>query len=99
MGENYFAALPVALYGVVLLCAACAYWLLQRSLIKSEGPDCPLARAVGGDWKGNLSPVIYAAAIALAFVQPLISCALYVGVAVIWLMPDLRIERIMTPSR
>lgn len=53
----------------------------------------------GVDWKGNLSPVIYAAAIALAFVQPLISCALYVGVAVIWLMPDLRIERIMTPSR
>jgi uncharacterized membrane protein len=65
-------------------------------LIKTEGPDCPLARAVGNDWKGNLSPVIYASAIALAFVQPLISCALYLVVAVIWLVPDTRIERMTT---
>ena len=98
MGENHFAPLPVALYGVILLCAACAYWLLQRSLIKAEGPDCPLARAVGRDWKGNLSPVIYAAAIALAFVQPFLSCALYIVVAVIWLMPDPRIERTIAPT-
>src|SRR5881296_3139246 len=59
MGENHFAALPVAAYGAILFCAAAAYWLLQRSLIKAEGPDCPLARAVGADWKGNLSPMIY----------------------------------------
>jgi uncharacterized membrane protein len=70
MGENHFAPGPVALYGVVLLCAACAYWLLQRSLIKAEGPDCLLARAVGGDWKGNLSPLINAAAIALHLSTP-----------------------------
>jgi uncharacterized membrane protein len=97
MGENHFAALPVALYGVVLLCAACAYWCLQRSLIKAEGPDCVLARAVGGDWKGNLSPVLYAAGVALAFVRPWISCVLYVAVAVIWLVPDPRIERALAP--
>jgi uncharacterized membrane protein len=83
MGENHFATVPVALYGVALLCAACAYWVLQGSWIKAEGPDCLLARVVGGDWKGNLSSVIYAAAIALAFVHPWISCALYIAVAVI----------------
>ena len=98
MGENHFAALPVALYGVVLLCAACAYWLLQRSLIKAGGPGCLLERAVGGDWKGNLSPVLYAAAIALAFWQPSVSCALYIVVAVIWLVPDPRIERALTSA-
>ncbi len=99
MGENHFAPLPVALYGVILLCAACAYWLLQRSLIRSAGPDCPLATAVGNRWKENLSPVLYAAAIGLAFVQPLLSCALYVVVAVIWLMPDPRIERVISSQR
>ncbi len=99
MGENHFASLPVALYGLVLLAAACAYWLLQRSLIKAEGPDCLLARAVGGDWKGNLSPVLYAAAIALAFWQPWVSCLLYSVVAVIWLLPDPRIERALTSAR
>jgi uncharacterized membrane protein len=98
MGENHFAALPVALYGGILLCAACAYWLLQRSLIKCEGPDCILARAVAGDWKGNLSPILYAAAVALAFVRPWISCALYVVVAVIWLAPDPRIERALASA-
>jgi TMEM175 potassium channel family protein len=99
MGENHFATLPVALYGVILLCAACAYWGLQRSLIKSGGPDCQLAGAVGNRWKENLSPALYAAAIGLAFVHPLISCALYVVVAVIWLMPDPRIERIISSPR
>jgi len=98
MGENHFATVPVALYGVALLCAACAYWVLQRSLIKAEGPDCLLARAVGGDWKGNLSPLIYAAGVALAFVRPWISCALYVVVAGIWLLPDPRIERKILPA-
>ena len=98
MGENHFATGPVALYGVVLLCAACAYLLLQRSLIKAEGPDCLLAQAVGGDWKGNLSPLTYAAAIALAFVHPWISCALYIVMALIWLIPDPRIERKIVPA-
>jgi uncharacterized membrane protein len=98
MGENHFAALPVALYGGVLLSAACAYWMLQRSLIKAGGPDCILARAVGGDWKGNLSPILYAGAVALAFVRPWISCVLYVVVAVIWLVPDPRIERALLPG-
>jgi len=98
MGENHFATGPVALYGLVLFCAACAYLLLQRSLIKAEGPDCLLARAVGGDWKGNLSSLTYAAAIALAFVHPWISCALYFAVAAIWLLPDPRIERKIAPA-
>jgi len=98
MGENHFATGPVALYGVVLLCAACAYLLLQRSLIKADGPDCLLAQAVGGDWKGNLSPLTYAAAIALAFVHPWISCALYIVAAAVWLLPDPRIERKIVPA-
>jgi len=98
MGENHFATGPVALYGVVLLCAACAYLLLQRSLIKADGPDCLLAQAVGGDWKGNLSPLTYAAAIGLAFVHPWISCALYIVAAAVWLLPDPRIERKIVPA-
>src|SRR6478672_11393375 len=98
MGENHFTTGPVALYGGVLLCAAGAYLLLQRSLIKAEGPDCLLARAVGGDWKGNLSPLTYAAAIALAFVDPWISCALYIVAAAVWLLPDPRIERKIVPA-
>ncbi len=96
MGENHFATWPVALYGVILLCAACAYWLLQRSLIRAEGPGGTLARAVGGDWKGKLSPGIYAAAIGLAFLRPWIACLLYAAVAGMWLVPDPRIERTMT---
>ena len=72
--------------------------MLQRSLIKAEGPDCLLARAVGGDWKGNLSPLINAASIAPAFVHPWISCALYIVVAVIWLLPDPQIERKIVPA-
>ena len=99
MGENHFASAPVALYGLILLCAACAYWLLQRSLIKSGGPDCLLARAIGSDWKGNLSPVLYLIAVAVAFLQPWISCVLYIVVAVIWLAPDPRIERTITRPR
>jgi len=87
-----------AVHGVVLLCAACAYLLLQRSLIKADGPDCLLAQAVGGDWKGNLSPLTYAAAIALAFVHPWISCALYIVAAAVWLLPDPRIERKIVPA-
>lgn len=95
MGENHFAAGPVALYGIVLLGAACAYWLLQRSFIKAEGPDGLLARAVGNDWKGKLSPLLYILAVAVAFFAPLVSCLIYLAVAIIWLVPDPRIERIL----
>lgn len=99
MGENQFAAKPVALYGLILLGAACAYLLLQRSLIKIEPPDGPLARAVGRDWKGKLSPALYAAAVGLTFFQAWIACAVYLVVAIIWLLPDPRIERVVARKR
>jgi uncharacterized membrane protein len=92
MGENHFTALPTAVYGAVLLMAAIAYWMLQQRLIAVEGADSLLARATGRDFKGRLSPLFYLAAIALAFVQPWLSCALYVAVALVWLVPDRRIE-------
>ena len=94
MGENHFAPLPTALYGVVLLMAALAYYILQARIVAANGPECALALAVGSDWKGKASPLFYLAAIPLAlFVSPWISCALYVAVALIWLVPDRRIER------
>jgi uncharacterized membrane protein len=95
MGENNFAAWPVALYGVVLLLAACAYFLLVRSLLALHGKDSTLAVAVGNDFKGKISIVIYAAAIPLAFIVPLVACVSYVLVAVIWFIPDRRIERVV----
>jgi uncharacterized membrane protein len=95
MGENNFAAWPVALYGVVLLLAACAYFLLVRSLLSLHGQDSTLATALGSDFKGKISIVIYAVAVLLAFVLPLLSCALYVLVAVIWFIPDQRIEKVI----
>jgi len=93
MGENHFAALPAAVYGLVLLLAAIAYWLLQQAIIAAQGPGSVLQRAVGSDWKGKLSPVFYLAAIPAAFWHTGISLALYVGVALLWLVPDRRIER------
>jgi uncharacterized membrane protein len=93
MGENHFAALPSALYGVVLLMAALAYYLLQQLIIASQGPGSLLKTAVGGDWKGKLSPLFYVAAIVLAMRWPWAAQALYVLVALIWLIPDRRIER------
>jgi len=93
MGENHFAALPTALYGGVLLMAAIAYWLLQQRIVAVNGAQSTLALAIGHDWKGKLSPVLYLAAIPLAFVSPWISNALFVLVALIWLVPDRRIER------
>ena len=93
MGENRFATWPVALYGVVLLLAAVAYFILTRALIALHGRDSVLGTAVGRDRKGKLSIVIYLAAIPLAFVDPWISCALYVLVAVMWFLPDRRIEK------
>jgi uncharacterized membrane protein len=93
MGENHFAALPTALYGGVLLMAAVAYYILQLRIVAANGRDGALALAVGSDWKGKASPLFYLAAIPLAFVSPWISNALYVIVALIWLVPDRRIER------
>ena len=95
LGENNFAAWPVALYGVVLLLAACAYFLLVRSLLRLHGKDSTLAAAVSTDFKGKLSIVIYAVAIPLALIIPGLSFALYVLVAVIWFIPDRRIERVI----
>jgi len=92
MGENHFAAAPVAAYGVVLLMAAIAYWLLQQRLIAADGADSPLRRAIGSDWKGKLSPLAYIAGILASFWQPWLSEALYVAVALVWLIPDRRIE-------
>ena len=93
MGENHFAPLPSALYGGVLLMAAIAYWILQQLIIASQGPGSLLQRAVGGDWKGKLSPVAYAIAIVAATWSQWVSLAIYVLVALAWLVPDRRIER------
>ncbi|MEZ4767754.1 MAG: TMEM175 family protein [Caldilineales bacterium] len=93
MGESLFASWPVALYGVVMLMASIAYYILARSLVALQGKDSPLAVALGKDTKGKASPIIYALAIPLAFVNPWISCALYVVVAAMWLIPDRRIEK------
>ena len=92
MGESHLGRLPTAVYGAVMLLAAIAYWILQRAIVSHEGPESMLARALGRDLKGNLSPVLYLAAISLAFVRPWISTAIYVFVALMWLMPDRRIE-------
>jgi uncharacterized membrane protein len=93
MGENQFATWPVALYGVVLLCSAIAYYVLTRALLSLHGKDSVLATALGKDVKGRVSLVIYAVAVPLAFVHPWIACGLYVLVTIIWLVPDRRIER------
>ena len=93
MGENHFATWPVAFYGVVLLLAAIAYFILTRVLISYQGRDSALSKALGTDFKGKVSMVFYAAAIPLSFVNSWLSCALYVLVAVMWLIPDRRIEQ------
>jgi uncharacterized membrane protein len=95
IGENHFATVPVAIYGVVLIMAALAYTFLARSLVALHGKDSTLALALGKDDKGTLSLILYAAAIPLAFVDPRISMAVYVLVAVMWFIPDRRIERVM----
>ena len=93
MGENHLATVPVALYGGVLIMNALAYTLLTTLMLRHEGPESTLARAVGRDLKGKVSLAIYAAAIALAFIAPVVSLGLYVTVAAIWFVPDSRIER------
>jgi uncharacterized membrane protein len=98
MGENSFAPLPSAGYGVVLLMAAIAYFILQQTIIASQGKDSLLKKAVGSDWKGKVSPLFYAAAIPIAFLSPALSQVLYVTVALIWLVPDRRIEHALAPK-
>ena len=96
MGENQFAPWPVAVYGLVLFLAAIAYFILTRTLIALHGRDSTIATALGGDFKGKISVFIYLPAIPLAFVSAGLSCALYILVAVMWLIPDRRIEKTLT---
>jgi TMEM175 potassium channel family protein len=98
MGENHFAPLPSALYGAVLFAAAVAYWLLQQAIIAAQGPGSVLRAAVGSDWKGKLSPLLYLLGIAVTFLQPGFGQLLFVAVAIIWLVPDRRIERSLHPD-
>jgi uncharacterized membrane protein len=93
MGENHLAPAPTAVYGVILLLAAIAYLLLQQAILRQEGPDSTLAVAVGRDRKGKLSPLLYALAIPVAFLRPWMAATLYVAGAMMWLVPDRRIER------
>jgi uncharacterized membrane protein len=93
LGQNYHAALPTAVYGALLLMSALAYFILQQTIIRTEGRASTLAMALGSDIKGKLSLALYAAAIGLAFVNPAISDAVYAGVALMWFVPDRRIER------
>jgi uncharacterized membrane protein len=93
VGENHFAAVPLALYGVVLLMASIAYFILQQTIIRSQGETSVLKAAVGSDWKGKLSPICYIAAILVGFRWVWAAEAIYVGVALMWLVPDRRISR------
>jgi len=94
LGENDFATTPSAFYGVVMLFAAIAYYILQTTIVAHQGRDSALARALGSDWKGKLSPALYLAAIGLAFVSQWIALTVYVLVALMWLVPDRRLERL-----
>src|SRR5215469_6580584 len=93
MGENSYAPLPVAVYGIMLLSAGIAYFALTQSLVAHHGKNSVLARSIGDDWKGKGSVLLYLVAIPLAFVRPWIACAGYIFVAIMWLVPDPRIER------
>jgi uncharacterized membrane protein len=99
MGENHFAPLPSAFYGAVLLLAAVAYYILQTLIVREEGgTSSKLARAIGNDWKGKLSPVLYATAIALSFYQSQIAGGIYIIAALLWLIPDRRLVRVIETS-
>ena len=98
MGENHFAHWPVALYGAVLMLAAIAYYILVRSLLSLHGHNSLLAQALGSDFKGKISIVVYVVAIPLAFVRSWLACGLYIMVAIMWLVPDSRIERTIAKS-
>jgi uncharacterized membrane protein len=95
MGENFLASTPTAVYGIILLMPALAYYLLQKAIIRKHGTHSVLANALGKDIKGKISPIFYIAGIALAFVNPWLAIAIYVLVAVIWLVPDRRIEKVI----
>jgi uncharacterized membrane protein len=95
MGQNLSAPLPTAVYGAVLLMPAIAYYILQKTIIRQQGSHSVLAKALGNDFKGKLSPVLYIAGIAVAFVSPWLSIALYALVAVMWLVPDRRIDSML----
>jgi uncharacterized membrane protein len=99
MGENHFTAMPTVLYGVVLLMAAIAYVLLQQTIIRAQGPDSVLKKAVGRDWKGKLSPALYVIAIVVALRSPWIAQVVLVIAALIWLIPDRRIEKTLATSK
>jgi uncharacterized membrane protein len=92
LGENHFAAAAAALYGAVLLLAACAYWILQQTIIRAQGPHSALRAAIGRDLKGKLSPILYLLGIVASFWLPWVSLAIYVVAALVWLVPDRRIE-------
>jgi uncharacterized membrane protein len=96
MDESGFVQIPVLTYGINLLCAAIAYFILERALIRQQGRDGPLAQAIGRDWKGKTSPLIYLAGLGLTAVQPLLGVAVYTIVALIWLIPDRRVEHFVT---
>ncbi|HEV2436005.1 MAG TPA: TMEM175 family protein [Verrucomicrobiae bacterium] len=98
MGENHFTTAPTAIYGAVMLLAAIAYYILQGVILAQQGPESKLAKSIGRDFKGKASPILYAAAIVAAFFEPWISCSLYVLVALMWLIPDRRIERVLDES-
>jgi len=98
MGENHFAAAPTALYGASLLMAAIAWYIAQLVIIRTQGPDSALRKALGRDIKGKISPVLYVAGIALSFVNPLIANLIYAGVALLWLIPDRRMETAATAA-
>ncbi len=95
MGENQVATLPAAAYGFVLLMAGIGYFILQQRIIASQGEHSVLKRAIGADWKGKLSPVLYTVAILVAFARPQLALAIYVAVALMWVVPDRRIERVL----
>jgi uncharacterized membrane protein len=95
MGENFLAPLPTAIYGAILLMPAIAYYLLQRAIVHQQGKHSVLASALGRDFKGKISVLLYAAAVALAFVDAWLSIAIYALVAVMWLIPDRRIEKVL----
>jgi uncharacterized membrane protein len=95
MGENHFTPLPTALYGAVLLLAAIAYYILQSRILADHGPDSELVASFGKDWKGKLSPFLYAIAIVASFFGPWLATVIYLSVALVWLIPDRRIERVV----
>ena len=99
MGENHLTPTPTVLYGIILLLAGIAYKVLQNTIVAEEGRDSKLAAVIGRDFKGNLSPILYAIAIGFAFVRPWIAGCLYIVVAILWLVPDRRIERVVDESQ